>query len=158
MNKIMLVIAITFFCNYAFATKTYTTPASFDLVCDTVQVTGYSLGKDRIPLSYITWRKLKKSLIVKSEELNEFNGELNSSYYDVYSTQEDFGESKRVSITFKDKSYSEKWEQESRARFVSVQVDLSPKNKGALLKLTEFLQTGGVISNVETKHALCKIR
>jgi len=158
MNKFTTLISSFFLCNYAFATETDTAPNSFDLACDSVQATGYSLGKDRIPLSYITWNKMEKSLIIKSEELSEFNGDLNKSYYEIYSSEEDFGESKRALITFKEKSYAETWSQESRTSFVSVQVDYSPKSKGAVFLITEFWQTGGVISSLETKQAICKMR
>lgn len=158
MNKFMLLIATALSCSHALAAKLDSTPSSFDLICNTVHVTGYSLGKDRISQSYVRWDKIKKSLTIKSEELNEFHDELNPSYSDIYTSQKDFGESQRIFITFKAKSYAEKWEQESATRFVSAQVDLSPKSKGALLKLTEFWQTNGVISMVETKHAFCKMR
>ena len=156
MNKFTMLIPSLFLCNYALASEKI--PNDFDLVCDSVQVTGYSLGKDKIPLSYVTWNKMKKSLIIKSEELSEFNDELNQSYYDIYSSQEDFGESKRSLITFKEKSYAEKWDQENRASFVSVQIDYSTKSKGAVFLITEFWQTGGVISSLTTKQAICKMK
>jgi hypothetical protein len=156
MNKFTILIPNLFLCDYVLAADT--TPNDFDLACDSVQVTGYSLGKDRIPMSYITWDKRKKSLTIKSEELSEFNGDLNQSYYEIYSSQEDFGESKRSLITFKEKSYAEKWAQENRASFVSVKIDYSPKSKGAVFLMTEFWQTGGVISSLTTKQAICKMR
>lgn len=158
MNKYPVIFSAILFCTSSMAAGSNIIPNSFDLVCDTVDVIGYSLGKDRIPQSYVKWDKQRKSLTIKSEELSEFHDELNPSYSNIYTVQKDFGDSQRVFLTFKAKSYAEKWEHESATRFVSAQVDLSPKTKGALLKLTEFWQTGGVISMVETKQARCKIR
>lgn len=156
----MLLIATMFLGQNAFAAIAYTTPNDFELTCDTVDVIGYSLGKDRIPLSYIKWDKTQESLTIKSEELDEFNDTLNPSENYIYSSQEDFGTSQRILITFKAKSYAEdiEWKYESGTRFVSVQVDSSSTSKGAVLKLTEFWQTNGVISSVETKQAICKKR
>tara|TARA_B100001063_G_scaffold115230_1_gene107663 strand:+ start:2204 stop:2683 length:480 start_codon:yes stop_codon:yes gene_type:complete len=159
MNKYSIIFSVLLFSVSNIATaRPSDSPNSFDLVCDTVDVIGYSLGKDRISQSYVKWDKHRKSLTIKSEELSEFHDELNPSYSNIYTSNKDFGDSQRVFLTFKAKSFAEKWEHENSTRFVSAQIDLSPKTKGALLKLTEFWQTGGVISMVETKQARCKIR
>ncbi len=153
-----IICLVLLFCASSMTANSSETPNSFDLVCDTVDVIGYSLGKDRIPQSYVKWDKQRKSLTIKSEELSEFHDELNPAYSNIYTSQKDFSNSLRVFLTFKSKSFAEKWEHESATRFVSAQIDLSLKTKGALLKLTEFWQTGGVISMVVTKQARCKIR
>jgi hypothetical protein len=84
MNKYPVIFSAILFCTSSMAAESNVVPDSFDLVCDTVDVIGYSFGKDRIPQSYVKWDKQKKSLIIKSEELSEFHDELNPSYSNIY--------------------------------------------------------------------------
>ena len=91
-------------------------------------------------------------------KLNEFHDELNGNHNDIFIRQENIESYPRIYITFKSNPYFEKWKNEYNTRFVTTQIDMSPKSKRALFKLTSFWQTGGVISKVTTKQAWCEIR
>ncbi|QCU76366.1 hypothetical protein [Pseudoalteromonas distincta] len=154
-----MLIAISLLANLgAHATTVSSHPESFELICDKIDVIGSSFDDSRVPSSYIKWDKTKKSLSIKSEELNEFHDELNGHHNDIFIRQENIESYPRIYITFKSNPYSEKWKNEYNTRFVTTQIDMSPKSKRALFKLTSFWQTGGVISRVTTKQAWCKIR
>ncbi|KPV99011.1 hypothetical protein KO505_14405 [Psychrosphaera sp. F3M07] len=154
-----MLIAISSLANLStYAATVPSNPESFELVCDKIDVIGSSFDNSRISSSYIKWDKTKKSLSIKSEELNEFHDELNGNHNDIFIRQENMESYPRIYITFKSNPYFEKWKNEYNTRFVTTQIDMSPKSKRALFKLTSFWQTGGVISKVTTKQAWCEIR
>ncbi|QTH63353.1 hypothetical protein J1N51_11510 [Psychrosphaera ytuae] len=157
MNKFLMNILLIagFWSPVALASAT---PDSFELICDKIDVIGRSFDESRVSSSYIKWDKKKKSLSIKSEELNEFHGELNGNYNDIFVRQENMDSYPRIYFTFKSNPSFDKWENGHGTRFVSTQVDISPESKRALFNLTSFNQTGGVISNVTTKRAWCKLR
>ena len=62
MNKYPVIFSAILFCTSSMAAESNVVPDSFDLVCDTVDYIGFSLGKDRISQSYVKWNKQKDKL------------------------------------------------------------------------------------------------
>ena len=131
-------------------------PDDFELVCDRVFVIGHE--RKHISSSYISWNKERFSLAIKSEDLNEFNGELNPNYYKVYSSNKENEENILIEITFKQLFDADKWQEQNHTRVISLTVKSGLTSNNAVIKLTDFFIKYGVVQEVTTKHATCNIR
>lgn len=131
-------------------------PESFELVCDRVYVVGHEAKG--VSASYISWNYENKSLTIKSEELNEYNGLLNKNVFEVYSGEKDDKEDTIIELTFKQQSQSDKWVDQKSSKVVAIEIASPNDSNNASVKLTDFAVKYGVVKNVTTKHASCNFR